>query len=225
MLQREKGEYFQEKMKKEDQKIVILTAKQILLYLADFTLVMHQIFDKGRVYRRPMKYYWKWRELDRIRFSQEVYKLKRQKLITVYREGKDKYIELTATGLEKLKHYQIDEIKIEIPKIWDQKWRMVIFDVPEDKKTARDILREKLRRLGFIQLQESVFIYPFECKREMDYISENYYIKPYVKYIVADFFEGDEEIIERFLDENILSTEIIKAVKRSRKKFCKKNIV
>jgi len=180
------------------------------MYLADLSVVMFHIGDKGRVYRKSIKDYWKWRDFDRIRFSQEVYKLKRRKLINVYKDGKDKYLELTPKGIERLKGYQIEGMVVKIPETWDRKWRIVIFDIPDDKKTARDILRDKLKQIGFIQLQESVFIYPFECKNEIDYLTEIYHIKPYVKYIVADFFDGDDLLIEKFLDEGILSEKMIK---------------
>ena len=49
---------------------------------------------------------------------------------------------------------------------------MFVFDIPEKLRTMRDALRDKLKRLGFFQFQKSVWIYPFECEEEMDYICE-----------------------------------------------------
>jgi len=86
----------------------------------------------------------------------------------------------------------------------------LIFDIPDSKKVARNIFRERLKNFGFILLQESVFIFPFECKKELDFITTNYYIKPYVKYILADFLEGDDILIKRFLDLDILTPRMIK---------------
>lgn len=43
---------------------------------------------------------------------------------------------------------------------WDGQWRLVLFDVPEARSTARDKLRRYLRSRGFGYLQNSVWITP-----------------------------------------------------------------
>ncbi len=40
---------------------------------------------------------------------------------------------------------------------WDGKWRLVIFDVPEKRRAARDALRRKLKDWQFVQFQQSVW--------------------------------------------------------------------
>jgi len=50
------------------------------------------------------------------------------------------------------------------PKKWDKKWRVVIFDIPEEERYKRDVLRNALREFGFIKLQQSVWVYPYDCK-------------------------------------------------------------
>ena len=46
------------------------------------------------------------------------------------------------------------------------------FDIPERFKKQGEALRNKLRELGFAKLQESVFIYPYECEDEINFIVE-----------------------------------------------------
>lgn len=199
-----------EEDEKIDEKIVALTGRQILLYLVDFTVGMHQVFDRHGMYRKTFDEYWRWRASDRTQFSKNIYRLKTKKLIKVYQEGKDRYIEILPKGIEQVRKYLLVEVKIDAPKRWDQKWRIIVFDIPDDKKTERNAFREHLKRMGFVQFQESVFVYPFECKKEIDYISTNYFIDPYVKYIMADFFEGDDELIDHFIAEGIVSPKMIK---------------
>ena len=55
-------------------------------------------------------------------------------------------------------------------RVWDKKWRLVIFDIPEKKKPAREALREKLKDLGFAKLQDSVWVTPFPCENEIKLI-------------------------------------------------------
>lgn len=48
-------------------------------------------------------------------------------------------------------------------KKWDGKWRLVIWDIPEKRRTARDLLRFKLKQLGFKQWQQSVWASKMDC--------------------------------------------------------------
>ena len=105
---------------------------------------------------------------------------------------------MTESGRKKALQYKIDEIKIKQPGSWDNLWRLTIFDIPEKKRRARDALRNKLRELGFLELQKSVFIYPFSCRDEIDFITEYFEIRPYVRYIEARFINNEAELKLKF---------------------------
>jgi len=65
-------------------------------------------------------------------------------------------------------------------KKWDKNWYLVIFDIPEKLHRKRDILREKLKKLGFGQLQQSVWISPINYLPVLEKIIFNYQLEPYV---------------------------------------------
>ena len=48
---------------------------------------------------------------------------------------------------------------------------MVLFDIPETQKKIRDSLRKKLKKLGFLEFQKSVFI--FQKKQHKNYKKDN----------------------------------------------------
>lgn len=73
-----------------------------------------------------------------------------------------------------------------------------MFDVPEQKRAGRDALSYKLRQLGFYRLQKSIFIHPYDCKKEIDFVVHYFGIADYVTMITADRFDGDQKIRERF---------------------------
>ncbi|TSD01174.1 MAG: phenylacetic acid degradation operon negative regulatory protein [Parcubacteria group bacterium Athens0714_25] len=110
-------------------------------------------------------------------------RMKKQKLIEIKKEKNDKItIQITERGKKRLLEYNIDELQIKIPEKWDGKWRIVSFDIPEKRKKAREAFREKLRDLGFYPFQKSLFIFPFACSDEIDFISEIFEIKKHIVY-------------------------------------------
>ena len=83
-------------------------------------------------------------------------------------------------------------------QVWDNKWRLVFFDIPEKYRWGRDSLRKKLKELGFFELQKSVFIFPYECKDEVDFIIEYYGIRKHVRYGVFDFIDNESHLKDYF---------------------------
>ena len=60
-------------------------------------------------------------------------------------------IVLTKKGKAVALRYKLEEMKVATPKRWDGKWRMVMFDVPEKFKKARDVFRFHLKKLNWFQ--------------------------------------------------------------------------
>ncbi len=119
------------------------------------------------------------------RLSATIKRLERQKLISWSEtDGKLKLI-LTEDGKRKVLKYRLEELKIKKPKKWDGLFRVIIFDIPETKKVAREMLRKKLKELEFQHLQKSVFVSPYECRNEIDFLKNAYEVAPYVSYILA----------------------------------------
>ena len=46
---------------------------------------------------------------------------------------------------------------------WDGKWRLIFWDIPEKRKSIRDLLRNKLKQLGFVRWQKSVWASKKNC--------------------------------------------------------------
>ncbi len=53
---------------------------------------------------------------------------------------------------------------------WDGKWRIVFFDLKNEKNKERNAIRIMLRRCGFVFLQKSVWIYPYDCSSEIEFL-------------------------------------------------------
>jgi DNA-binding transcriptional regulator PaaX len=81
--------------------------------------------------------------------------------------------------------YQFNNLIIKRPQRWDKKWRIVLFDIPEEKRKIRDALRKKLKNLGFLEFQKSVFIFPYPCSNEINFVVNFFDIHNYVYYLEA----------------------------------------
>ena len=83
--------------------------------------------------------------------SQVVKRLREKGYIeTTVNEGKV-MIKLTELGEDALGF--VDE-----NKPWDKKWRIVLYDIPENKRGVRDLLRRRLKEWGFKKWQQSTWI-------------------------------------------------------------------
>jgi len=67
------------------------------------------------------------------------------------------YLRLTTSGRDKIKR---DFPIASLTKKWNKRWVVLVFDIAEKSRKIRDLLRNKLRNIGFGMLQESVWITP-----------------------------------------------------------------
>lgn len=136
---------------------------------------------------------------EKKKYYNAFYYLKRNKLIDIEYRGNQMYFSLTDEGKKKAGRYKIDELKIKKPKNWDKKWRVLIFDIEDKHKIKREALRGKLKELGLCQLQKSVWVCPYEFKKEMRILREFFGLNTgEMKVINAFEIEDDKSIREFF---------------------------
>lgn len=79
-------------------------------------------------------------------------------LIEKHNSGQNIYTRLTREGKKKAHSIKLEHTNTLLNPNWDGKWRIVIIDLPEDRKAERDGLRYLLKKAGFILLKNSVWI-------------------------------------------------------------------
>lgn len=188
-------------MRRHQKKIIKLVTKELLLSLFD---LVTPFFQASRMYRQSVNEYLASRSIDRSEFLTKIRYWRRQGYIEYFVEGKERYVELTPKGARCLKEISKGEIEISRPKKWDGKWRVVIFDVPENEKRKRDVLRDELRSLGFYRIQMSVYVHPFECTEVIREISSRLNIKRSVLIMISEIIENEKKIINAFYNRGIL---------------------
>jgi len=110
-------------------------------------------------------------------------------------------------GEGKVRKFIINELQISAPKEWDKKWRLIIFDIPEKKRSGRVAFRKKLKDMGFFQCQKSAWIHPFPCLEEIEFIKDIFNLKPFVKIFLVDGMT-DGKTLYHF--KNLLKQVIVK---------------
>jgi DNA-binding transcriptional regulator PaaX len=83
-------------------------------------------------------------------------------------------------------------------KRWDNKWRVLIFDIPEKRKLTRNKVRATLVGLGFVRLQDSVWVYPYDCEDLITLFKVDMKIGKDLLYIIADRIEYDVRLRTHF---------------------------
>ena len=112
-------------------------------------------------------------------------------------DGK-RYLKLTNKGHTKLAMLELEHLEQKKPPRWDGKWRILIFDIKEVQRYQRDRMRAGLVDLGFTKLQNSVWVYPYDCE-DMLFLLKTYYgFGKNVLYIIAEKIEHDIELRKHF---------------------------
>ena len=136
---------------------------------------------------------------DQKKFNRAITYLKNQRLIKIIPNQGDKTsLRLLPKGERRYYIQLLDKMSLEKSKKWDGYWRIIIFDIPEKFKIAREAIRQKLQKLGFYQLQKSVFVIPYSCEKEINLISELFGLEKQIRIIRADYFQGEQEVKKFF---------------------------
>lgn len=140
-----------------------------------------------------------WEKIERRALYLAIQRLYESKLIR-YREHADGSVEivLNREGRHQALRYQLNNLSIPKPARWDYKWRVVLFDIPEEQKKMRDALRERLKQLGLLEFQKSVFVHPHECRNEIDFMIELYQARRYVRFIEATRIDNELHLKKKF---------------------------
>lgn len=173
------------------------TKKKILLLLLG-GIVLGFAYSPGQQRKVLKEIGREWKKIDREKLKRDIHSLYKADLVTIQKgaDGSHTYI-LSQRGKLKALTYRFENMRV--PKHrWDKKWRVVAFDIPEDYRHVRDALRQKLRQIGFCELQKSVFVVPYECRNEIKFLAEFFDVEKYIRYGVLESIDNDCDLRKIF---------------------------
>lgn len=141
----------------------LLRARDVLLLGLSGTLdLFEELKDPLQIVSKSYENMYGWipKKYKRHHFQHLVWRNLKTGYIEKVEKNGEMYIRLTSKGKEKIA--RDFPLLVMQRKRWDKKWRVAIFDIQETNKRTRDILRKKLKELGFGMLQKSVFISPHD---------------------------------------------------------------
>jgi CRISPR-associated endonuclease Cas2 len=133
---------------------------------------------------------------DGRQISRTVYYLAQKGFIKYVDKNNERFVKLTQKG-------QLEALlaKARLPQArqkWDGKWRLIIFDIPEDSNTRRAFFRTLLKKNGFLQLQQSVYISPYPLNREaLKYLQETR-LTGYIRILKVEEIDNDVDLKKKF---------------------------
>jgi DNA-binding transcriptional regulator PaaX len=105
--------------------------------------------------------------------------LKEAGLIEKVSSPQNEYARLTSLGRKKIHTLELNNETTLVNTSWDGYWRIILLDLPENRKSERESLRYLLKKAGFVCLKNSIWIspYPFEhlftnIKKDLDLTTE-----------------------------------------------------
>lgn len=118
-------------------------------------------------------------------------------VVFVEEDGK-RYARITEKG-ERTLQLETGKAATMKKRKWDRRWRVVIFDIPEHRRRVRVNLRRFMEEYGFVRLQNSVWIYPYDCEDLIALVKADLRIGADVLYMIVERLERDAHLREHFL--------------------------
>lgn len=115
---------------------------------------------------------------SRIEYSKVLYQLQRIGYIT----KTDKKVSLTDKGEQRALLRSINGVAP--PKKRDGYYRLIAFDIPEDMRSARDMMRSKLYEFKCSKIQKSLYLTPYVCEGEIEEIGRILNVQRHIQVFV-----------------------------------------
>ncbi len=116
------------------------------------------------------------------------------------------YLKLTKKGKNKLNSIKLEGDQALVSNTWDGLWRIIILDIPENRKNERESLRYLLKKADFVCIKNTVWISPFPYEHLFTNIKKDLGLGTELMIIVTD--KIDEETKKYFLNNVFKSSSL-----------------
>ncbi len=129
--------------------------------------------------------------------SRSIKNLASDGLVECFQSDCQPYFRLSEEGKKRFNSNALDDDTTLVSNSWDGFWRIIILDLPEERKSEREALRYLLKKAGFICLKNSVWISMYPYENLFTNIKKDLSLKTEMMIIVTN--KLDEETEKEFL--------------------------
>lgn len=117
--------------------------------------------------------------------------LKQNNLITFDTYYRQPYPVLTADGKMAIKTV----LPFKKYGLWDKKWRLVLFDIPEEDRNLRVKLTQFLESLGFEQMKNSAYLSPHPLLNTVSRYATSLGLRQHLNLMTIDKLEDEAKVV------------------------------
>ncbi|MFA6257505.1 MAG: hypothetical protein WC671_00635 [Candidatus Paceibacterota bacterium] len=119
--------------------------------------------------------------------------LKNSGLIEQIPSPQNNYARLTKLGRKKMHSLELDSDTTLVNTSWDGFWRIILLDLPENRKNERESLRYLLKKAGFVCLKNSAWISPFPFEHLFTNIKKDLGLTTEIMIIVTENIDEESK--------------------------------
>jgi len=105
----------------------------------------------------------------------------------------NEYTRLTKEGKKKIHTLELDSDTTLVNTSWDGFWRIILLDLPENRKSERESLRYLLKKAGFVCLKNSAWISPYPFEHLFTNIKKDLGLTTEIMIIVTEFIDEESK--------------------------------
>lgn len=159
------------------------------LLMPGLPLALKPFLDDQRKNEREV-----WKRFNIPYLKRTLQRLEEQKLVEGSVENGMQIIKITNQGRQKVLRLALDNLEIRKPKVWDRRWRLVSFDLPEKMAKTRKVLVEYLSVWRFYPMHKSVYLHAYPCLKEVDFLREYLRVGKYIRMFTVSEIENDRQL-------------------------------
>lgn len=107
----------------------------------------------------------------------------------LHKSDNKNYFKITKKGKTKLSAIKLEGENALVSASWDGLWRIILLDLPENRKSERESLRYLLKKAGFVCLKNSAWISPYPFEHLFTNIKKDLGLTTEIMIIVTEFID------------------------------------
>ena len=115
-------------------------------------------------------------------------------LAEIHNSENQKFLKITKKGRNKFNCIKLEGEDALVSTAWDGFWRIIILDIPEERKNEREALRYLLKKANFVCIKNTVWISPFPYENLFTNIKKDLGLSTGLMIIVTDKLDPETNL-------------------------------